>query len=75
MMTPEKHLANILQTWHETDGETISLEMQDALKAAEADFDGVEAEPEIDLNHNLYNAGWRDGYYEYHRDREGTVNV
>ena len=41
-MTPEKHLAAILQAWNETDGYTITPEMNAALEAAEKDFDGVE---------------------------------
>lgn len=43
MMTPEKHLANILEEWNKTDGYSISPEMNDALTLAEEDFDGVEA--------------------------------
>lgn len=41
-MTPEKHLAAILTAWGETDGWRINRSLDEALKDAEADFDGVE---------------------------------
>lgn len=49
-MTPEKHLANILSAYNETDGSHISSNLREALAIAEEDFDGVEFSEE----HNVF---------------------
>ena len=49
-LTPEKHLANILAAYNETDGNDISANLREALSLAEEDFDGVEFSEE----HNVF---------------------
>lgn len=41
-MTPERHLAAILNAWDGTDGHYISSDLRDALDTAQRDFDGIE---------------------------------
>lgn len=58
-LTPEKHLAAILAAYSDTDGYLISNAMSVALRAAEADFDGVEAD-DVDVS-NFDEGIWKRG--------------
>lgn len=70
-VSPEKHLAAILYEYSRVGGNIISPDLEQALRTAEADFDGPEAS-EIDVSH--FDEGiWKRGdpaeYFDIDRNK------